>query len=192
VESYGGSIGVASEGRGQGATFTVRLPRLRPDTGELHDFDAHRFPANRAVADKPLSGLTILAVDDEADSREYLERLLAEQGAEIVSVGSAQEAIDVLSDGSARFNLLVSDIGMPGSTGYDLIDTVRRRLKVTESELPAVALTAFTRPQDKAQALDRGYQKHLAKPVQVGKLIGAIRQLTGRGAAADARHVRHH
>jgi CheY-like chemotaxis protein len=131
-------------------------------------------------------------VDDEADSRDYLERLLAEQGAECVSVASAQEAIDVLAGDSGRFDLLVSDIGMPGSTGYDLIDTVRRRLKVNENALPAVALTAFTRPQDRAQALDRGFQKHLAKPVQVGRLIGAIRQLTGRDATMDARQARRH
>jgi PAS domain S-box-containing protein len=192
VESHGGSIAVTSEGRGKGATFTVRLPRLKPETGELHDLDAHRFPAPRATADKPLAGLTILAVDDEADSRDYLERLLTEQGAEIVSVTSAQEAIEALTHNSDRFDLLVSDIGMPGSTGYDLIDAVRQHLKVDERELPAVALTAFTRPQDKDQALDRGFQKHLAKPVQVGRLIGAIRQLTGRGAAVDARQAHRH
>jgi PAS domain S-box-containing protein len=190
VESHGGTIGVASEGRGKGAAFTVRLPRLIPDDGELHDLDSHRYQAGRA-SDKPLAGLTILAVDDEPDSREYLERLLVEQGAEIVSVASAQEAIDVLAGSSGRFNLLVSDIGMAGSTGYDLIDTVRQHLKVDESELPAVALTAFTRPQDHKQALDRGFQRHLAKPVQVGRLIGAIRQLTGR-SQTDMRHARRH
>jgi PAS domain S-box-containing protein len=192
VESHGGAISVASEGRGRGAAFTVRLPRLRPEAADVHDFDAHRYHGARAGSDKPLAGLTILAVDDEADSRDYLERLLAEQGAEIVSVGSAQEAIDVLSGDSGRFHLLVSDIGMPGSTGYDLIDTVRQRLKMGERDLPAVALTAFSRPQDKATALDRGFQKHLAKPVQVGRLIGAIRQLTGRASAAEARRARRH
>ena len=69
---------------------------------------------------------------------------------------------------------------MPGSSGYDLIETIRKRLHVDARNLPAVALTAFTRPQDQARALDKGFQKHLAKPVQVGRLIGAIRQLTGR------------
>ena len=69
---------------------------------------------------------------------------------------------------------------MPGSTGYDLIEAVRERLKVDARHLPAVALTAFSRREDSARALDKGFQKHLAKPVQVGRLIGAIRQLTGR------------
>jgi CheY-like chemotaxis protein len=131
--------------------------------------------------------LRILAVDDEADSREYLQRLLAEQGAEIVSVGSASAALEALAADTGRFNLLVSDIGMAGSTGYDLIEAVRLRLKVNASVLPAVALTAFTRPQDRALALDKGFQQHLAKPVQVGRLIGAIRQLTSAAARAQPR-----
>jgi signal transduction histidine kinase/ActR/RegA family two-component response regulator len=176
VESHGGSITVHSEGRGKGAMFTVRLPRLKPSdlsVGELVR------PATRGT-DKPLTGLCILAVDDEQDSREYLQRLLAEQGADIVCVSSAAEALNELRADSARVNLLVSDIGMPGSTGYDLIDAVRRRLKVDARHLPAVALTAFARREDTARALDKGFQKHLAKPVEVGRLIGAIRQLTGR------------
>ncbi|MEJ0084195.1 MAG: PAS domain-containing protein [Pseudomonadota bacterium] len=187
VESHGGSISVDSEGRGKGAKFTVRVPPLVPGDGEVA-IAHHHFPTRQT--DKPLAGLTILAVDDEADSREYLQRLLAEQGAEIVSVSSASEALDELAADSGRFNLLVSDIGMPGSTGYDLIEAVRQRLKVNASDLPAVALTAFTRPQDRDRALDKGFQKHLAKPVQVGRLIGAIRQLTG--AAAGGTPPRRH
>ena len=189
VESHGGSISVDSDGRGKGALFSIHLPRLRPTAAEALDLDAHRYKGGN---DKPLAGLTILAVDDEADSREYLQRLLAEQGARIESVASAREALDALSRDPGRFNLLVSDIGMPGSTGYDLIEYIRLHLKVDESELPAVALTAFSRPQDCAQVLDRGFQKHLAKPVQVGRLIGAIRQLTGRaptqGKVSAQRH----
>ncbi|HET9861976.1 MAG TPA: PAS domain-containing protein [Steroidobacteraceae bacterium] len=194
VESHGGSISVHSEGLGKGARFRVRLPRL---TDKDKPAAAPQQPALPAAAmdkllDKPLAGLRILAVDDEADSREYLRRLLAEQGADIVSVASAAEALEELESGTGRFNLLVSDIGMPGSTGYDLIETVRKRLKVDARHLPAVALTAFARREDSAHALDKGFQKHLAKPVQVGRLIGAIRQLTGRQASRAAQGAPRH
>jgi PAS domain S-box-containing protein len=184
VESHGGAISVHSEGRGKGASFRVRLPRLKQHTTPEPPQQAH-------AEDKPLAGLRILAVDDEADSREYLQRLLAEQGADIVSVASAAEALEALESDTGRFNLLVSDIGMPGSTGYDLIETVRKRLKVDARHLPAVALTAFARREDSEKALGRGFQKHLAKPVQVGRLIGAIRQLTGRQQSRAAQRARH-
>jgi len=162
----------------------VRLPRLTPQArAEIVASEPAQVPHN----DKPLAGLRILAVDDEADSRDYLQRLLAEQGADIVSVASAAEALQELSADSGRFNLLVSDIGMPESTGYDLIETVRKGLKVDARHLPAVALTAFSRQEDSEHALDKGFQKHLAKPVQVGRLIGAIRQLTGRQQTRAAR-----
>ena len=184
VESHGGTISVHSDGRGKGAMFRVQLPNLRAQHSDIEERPAPPLP------DKPLAGLRILAVDDEADSREYLQRLLAEQGADIMSVSSAAEALDALGADSGRFNLLVSDIGMPGSTGYDLIEAVRGRLKFDARQLPAVALTAFSRREDSARALDKGFQKHLAKPVQVGRLIGAIRQLTGRQQRV-ARHARH-
>jgi two-component system CheB/CheR fusion protein len=167
----------------------VKLPRLKPSELSMGEL-AQPLPTARAN-DKPLAGLCILAVDDEPDSREYLQRLLAEQGADIVSVSSAAEALEALRHDTGRFNLLVSDIGMPGSTGYDLIEAVRLRLKVDARHLPAVALTAFTRREDTARALDKGFQKHLAKPVQVGRLIGAIRQLTGRQQRTAQRAQRH-
>jgi CheY-like chemotaxis protein len=188
VESHGGTISVHSEGRGKGAMFRVRLPRLATAEAPL---SAPKCPAARP-GDKPLSGLSILAVDDEADSREYLERLLAEQGADIVSVASAAEALTALQSDAGRFHLLVSDIGMPGSTGYDLIEAVRERLRVNADDLPAVALTAFSRHEDSRRALAKGFQKHLAKPVQVGRLIGAIRQLTGRQSAEKPARAQRH
>jgi CheY-like chemotaxis protein len=185
VESHGGTISVHSEGRGKGTMFRVQLPRLKAQHADIEEL------APLPVTDKPLAGLRILAVDDEADSREYLQRLLAEQGADILSVSSAAEALDALGADSDGFNLLVSDIGMPGSTGYDLIEAVRGQLKYDARQLPALALTAFTRREDSARALDKGFQKHLAKPVQVGRLIGAIRQLTGRHQARTAQRARH-
>jgi CheY-like chemotaxis protein len=186
VESHGGSISVHSDGKGKGAMFRVLVPRLK--AAEL----VEELPPRQKGPDKPLSGLRILAVDDEADSREYLERLLAEQGAEIVSVSSAREALDALESPGGDFNLLVSDIGMPGSTGYDLIQAVRGRLRIDAEQLPALALTAFARREDSVRALDEGFQKHVAKPVQVGRLIGAIRQLTAsQPGRADQRAARH-
>jgi len=175
VESHGGSIRVDSDGKGKGARFRIEVPRLRA-AQSVEELPQRTQPAS----DRPLAGLRILAVDDEADSREYLERLLIEQGAEIVSVSSAREALDALGSDLGAFDLLVSDIGMPGSTGYDLIETIRGSMRVDAQQLPAVALTAFARREDSLRALDKGFQKHLAKPVQVGRLIGAIRQLTGR------------
>ena len=169
------------DGKGKGALFRVQVPRLRA-TEVVEELP----PRASRGTDKPLAGLRILAVDDEADSREYIERLLAEQGADIVSVGSAGEALEALRDSAEDFDLLVSDIGMPGSTGYDLIEAVRAELHYDAERLPAVALTAFARREDSLRALDKGFQKHLAKPVQVGRLIGAIRQLTGRQVSARA------
>jgi PAS domain S-box-containing protein len=186
VESHGGTIRVFSDGKGKGASFRVQVPRLK--AAEFVDEIPHRQPRS----DKPLAGLRILAVDDEADSRDYLERLLSEQGAEIVSVGSAREALDALGSPAGEFNLLISDIGMPGSTGYDLIEAVRSSLRMDADRLPALALTAFARREDSVRALDKGFQKHVAKPVQVGRLIGAIRQLTGRqDSRAEQRAARH-
>lgn len=185
VEAHGGSISVSSDGLGRGAAFTVRLPGLRRS-----DVAIDLALLERSVPDdRPLRGLRILAVDDEADSRDYLRRLLAEQGAEIVSVASAEEAIDELSVAGADFNLLVSDIGMPGATGYDLIESVRQRLEIDAEALPAIALTAFTRREDSKRAIERGFQQHLPKPVQVGRLIGAIRELT-KARTAEVRSAR--
>jgi PAS domain S-box-containing protein len=184
VEAHGGTISVESEGRGKGAAFVVTLPRLVP--GEA----AVQAVAGEMLHDRPLAGLRILAVDDEADSREYVRRLLVEQGAEVVSVASAGDALEALA-GAARFDLLISDIGMPGATGYDLIDSLRQRSGLDARALPAIALTAFTRREDAKRALERGFQKHLGKPVEVGKLVGAIRELTrrvgDRGPAKPAR-----
>jgi PAS domain S-box-containing protein len=189
VESHGGTIAVESDGKGKGATFRVRLPRLRPGVSEADEVVLEHRPKTN---DKPLAGLRILAVDDETDSREYLARLLAEQGAEIVSVSSAAEALEELAPERTPFDLLVSDIGMPGSTGYDLIESIRAKLRLDARHLPAVALTAFSRPQDTATAIHKGFQKHLAKPVQVGRLIGAIRQLTGLNRVQPEASTRKH
>ncbi len=165
VEAHGGSIAVTSGGRGKGAAFTVKLPYLDP--GEY---------ANVAN-DRPLRGLRILAVDDEADSREYLRRLLVEQGAEIVSVASAADAVDVLSRDSPHFNLLISDIGMPDVDGYELLRRVRALGHARGGGVPAIALTAFARSEDRTRAMLAGYQVHISKPIEPQELVATVSSL---------------
>ena len=136
-------------------------------------------------------GCCILAVDDEADSREYLQRLLAEQGADIVSVSSAAEALEALRSDSGRFNLLVSDIGMPGSTGYDLIETRAATAEDGCAPLAGGGAHGFRAPRGQRAGARQGLPETSGQARAGGRLIGAIRQLTGRQQSRAARAQRH-
>ena len=167
TELHGGTLRAASEGLGKGAAFTVRLPS--PDT------EPARAPAAPAAAPaalpQRLGSVRVLVVDDHADAREIVERLLRERGAEVVGVPAADRAIELLE--TRPFDVLVSDIAMPGRDGHDLIRTLRSRQKM----LPAIALTSFARPEDRQRALAAGYDVHLAKPLDPDRLINAIANL---------------
>jgi PAS domain S-box-containing protein len=179
VEAHGGEIAVDNVDGG-GARFRVRLPRPAGINGRAADETGtdRALPALRV--DGSLEGLAVLVVDDEADAANYLARLLAEQGASVTCAGSADEALDALRSRN-DIDLLVSDIGMPGGSGYDLIRAIREDLGLDARRLPAVAVTAFARDEDALQSLRLGFQDHLRKPVEIGMLIAQLRRLTGRG-----------
>ena len=125
-----------------------------------------------------LCDLTILVVDDDPDARNLLKRILSDGGGSVVTAASALEALEVLP--RMRPDLLVSDIGMPGSDGYDLIQKVRSLNSVDGGATPAVALTAFARSEDRQRALLAGYQIHVSKPVEPAELIAVCASLAGR------------
>lgn len=181
TELHGGTAHAASEGAGRGATFTIRLPirrageravdRPSPITGAL--------PAVAPAGERPdLGGARVLVVDDDPDTRELLETLLTMHGAAVRAVSGAAAALDALD----RFDpeILVSDIAMPETDGYQLLDAVRARARAEgKPSIPAVAVSAHARSEDRLRALHAGFQAHLAKPVDTEELIATVRSLKG-------------
>ena len=172
VELHGGSVAVASDGVGQGATFTVRLPIPRHATAPVHTPDAARGSTTLATGELPLSGVGVLVVDDENDARDWLVRVLADAGAEVRAARSAAEALDAFDQMPP--DVLLSDIGMPEVDGYALIRRIRALPEGQGGRTPAVALTAFARADDRQRALNAGYQLHIGKPVDEDELIAAV------------------
>ena len=183
VEMHGGSIRAESAGVGRGSTFTVSLPTssvVREAAGFPRSASPRHSPGAGAGAssqsDRPLAGLKILVVDDEPDARHVVRRVLILRGAEVVLADSATMAILVIEKGLP--DVMVSDIGMPEQDGYDLIRRIRRTY--SEAQLPAVALTAFARSEDRSQALRAGFQAHIAKPTDPAELATVVAGLAGR------------
>lgn len=181
VELHGGQVSVSSEGDGQGATFTVSLPVL-PVRREPESKVPRVHPAaqNSLANDCPpeLADLRILLVDDEADSRELLTVVLESCRAVVTAAGSAAEALEKFQQ--AKFDIFISDIGMPGEDGFSLIGKIRNLPNERGGGIPAIALTAYARAEDRVQALRSGFQMHLAKPVESTELVAAVANLAGR------------
>ena len=181
VELHGGQVSVSSEGDGQGATFTVSLPVL-PVRREPESKVPRVHPAaqNSLANDCPpeLADLRILLVDDEADSRELLTVVLESCRAVVTAAGSAAEALEKFQQ--AKFDIFISDIGMPGEDGFSLIGKIRKLPNERGGGIPAIALTAYARAEDRVQALRSGFQMHLAKPVESTELVAAVANLAGR------------
>ncbi|HEX6974615.1 MAG TPA: response regulator [Vicinamibacterales bacterium] len=184
VELHGGTVHAHSDGENQGATFVARLPaRIEstvPHSGLDDSGDPEDAPLERQGVLPHLTGVNILVVDDEADSRSFLCALLEEQGARVATASSAAEAFEAFS--RARPDVLVSDIAMAGEDGYDLIRRVRQLDPNQGGETPAVALTAYVRGQDARAALNAGYHRHVRKPVVVDELIATLAELAASTA----------
>jgi PAS domain S-box-containing protein len=178
VEMHGGTIRAESAGEGQGATFTVLLPIRAVRVDECEDESPADDPARTGPPLARLNTVRVLVVDDEPDARRLLAKTLQQAGAIVTTAASAAEAIAALPD--ANPDVLVSDLAMPEQDGFDLIRRIRADGHHAK-DLPAVALTAFVRPQDRRQALLAGYQMHLPKPVDPHDLTASIATLAGRG-----------
>ncbi len=175
VELHGGSVQAASRGQGQGATFTVRLPVFegQPDLG------AGQRPRDALAERSDLHGLHVLIVEDDLDTGSLLAEVVASSGAEARTAGSAAEALDVL--GRWRVDLLLSDIGMPGEDGYSLIRKVRQRESAQGAKaVPAIAITAYARAEDRQTALAAGFDMHVAKPLDPEELLATVAEVAGR------------
>jgi two-component system, chemotaxis family, CheB/CheR fusion protein len=175
VEQHEGTIRAESPGPRKGATFTVRLPAAPLGTEVA---TAERGRAERLVAPPSLAGIRVLVVEDHDDTREFLAAVLGQCGAEVTTATSARSAVAAFE--RAQPHVLVSDIAMPGEHGYSLIQTVRALAPEHGGRVPALALTAYVRPEDRERALAAGYNQHLAKPVDPLDLAGAVALLADR------------
>jgi PAS domain S-box-containing protein len=184
VELHGGSVRAKSAGLGQGSTFTVLLPLTvlhaeAESSVERRHPSARNGPVNANVCAQ-IEGAKIIVVDDEPDARSLIKRLLEDCRAEVKVAASAAEAFDLLR--AAPPDVLISDVGMPEEDGYSLIRRVRA-LKATEGgAVPAVALTAYARSEDRMNAVTAGFQHHVAKPVEPAELITIVASLVKRAS----------
>ena len=182
VELHGGSVRAESPGEGQGSTFTVLLP-VAPvysnDSAEERVHPAARETLPAFECPDRLDGLRVLVVDDEPDTREMLRAGLVHCGAEVSVAGSAEEALSEM--GNSPPDVLISDIGMPDEDGYALIRKVRGLPAARGGNVPAIALTAYARTEDRLQALRAGYHMHVTKPVELTELAAVVSSLAKRG-----------
>ena len=184
VEMHGGSVQAASAGENHGATFTVRLPLMivqpsaRPKVDREHPVSERRH-ALRTLGD--LKDVHVLAVDDEPDALRLLQDVLQMAGARVSTATSAAMALEAAREGHP--DVILADIGMPETDGYELIRQIRTSSDPGVRNIPAAALTAFARSEDRTRALQSGFEMHLAKPVDPGELVASVATLVRRSRA---------
>jgi len=175
VEMHGGSVRVKSPGENQGSTFTVALPIAHVDSDEQDRANKTR-PGGAGYVGTPelprLDNVRILVVDDEPDGRELIARILQERGAKAQTAENGADALRLLSE--HNFDVLLSDIGMAAMDGFDLIRRVRSFDEKRQSPLPAIAITAYARPEDRQRSLLAGFHMHLSKPIDPRELVASV------------------
>ncbi len=177
VELHGGNVTAESAGLNQGATFYVCLPAtaatLPSDIDRLHPRKA--LPRETSEEHPDLTGFDILAVDDEPDARELINRILSRCGATVETASSGAEALRLMT--RKKPHVLIMDIGMPDEDGYSVIQRVRKLPPAQGGDVPAIALTAFARSEDRRRAILAGFQMHMSKPVEPSELIAIVSSL---------------
>jgi PAS domain S-box-containing protein len=181
VELHGGSVSVHSPGANLGTTFSVHLPLAATRPLELTGERVHPRggqTAHDSFVTPDLRALRVLVVDDEQDARDLVRLVLSECGAVVTTCAGAQEALGVLE--SESFEVIVSDIGMPDIDGYEFLRRARPKLQASNRRIPAIALTAFARSEDRTRALQAGFLVHVSKPVEPGELVATVASVTDR------------
>jgi PAS domain S-box-containing protein len=179
VEMHGGSVEAHSAGEGQGATFTVKLPLMATRGADVRNHERRQQPTPRTEGGiecpAELEGLHVLVVDDEEDARRLICTVLELCQAQVTTASNAADALALLQQNPP--DVLVSDLGMPNEDGYSLIHKVRSLPKERGGEVPAVALTAYARTEDRLQVLRAGFQVHLPKPIEPAELVAVVASL---------------
>jgi two-component system, chemotaxis family, CheB/CheR fusion protein len=185
VEAHGGSVRATSDGAGKGATFTVILPSiaLRP-TGEVKKHTSGELSKDQ-ISSLALKGVSMLVVDDESDVRDLITIALTQSGAEVRSADNVRAALKILDQWKP--DVLLSDIGMPGADGYELMRKVRARAPERGGRIPALAVTGYAATEDAERALKAGYEMHMAKPVVLSELVTRVASLAESTARANDR-----
>lgn len=205
VEMHGGSVEVESPGEGLGATFTVKLPVRQSQVEEsqqrINGWEPERSFAGHAdsssqpvqsIKSRPnsstLAGLRLMVVDDEPDARDLIVVTLKQYGADVLAFASSEEALGALmGSGSGRQpDVILSDIGMPGEDGLRLIGAIRAMEQDSTRKISAIALTAYSRAEDRERALRAGFQMHIAKPFDPLELVEAVAVITGRKRKSES------
>ncbi len=169
VELHGGTVSAESPGEGQGATFTVKLPAIAFKKNT-------ETPLSPSSPQGELTGVRVLVVDDDDDSLQFIQFVLEQSGCQVQAIASPIEALAVFSDWQP--DLLISDIAMPEEDGYSFLRKIRAMERNAERQIPAVALTAYAREEDRNAAFLAGFQEHLTKPIDPKALMAAIELLT--------------
>jgi CheY-like chemotaxis protein len=174
VEIHGGTIRAASRGKGQGATFTITLPLVNSKVTSIEPVTDKTL----AYASQMLSGVNVLLVDDDSDTLRLMATALTRRQANVTAVSSAGEAIQAIRQ--QRPDVLVSDIAMPGEDGYGLLEKVRSLDSAEMQSIPAVAITAYAKDEDRERALSSGFQIYLAKPIELRELVSVVARAARR------------
>jgi signal transduction histidine kinase/ActR/RegA family two-component response regulator len=178
VDLHGGTVRAKSPGEGQGATFIVCLPLAPFRSGEVREHPTTPRPGGIDCEHVDLAGVRVLVVDDEQDARNLIHRVLSQCKAEVYVAANAAEGLRLISE--LLPDLLISDIGMPETDGYQFLRNVRQLVPEAGGKTPAIALTAFARSEDRTRAMMAGYQVHIAKPLEAQELLATVASLAGR------------